>query len=237
MIEALLDDVLELRAGVGPGIVTALARHRGRSLGVIANNPVHLGGAIDADCGADKAARFMQLCDAFALPVLFLCDTPGFMVGPESEKDRHGAPLRPGVFLTGANMPGPDRDDRVAQGVRARSPGDGRRRLQGWGSSGRRPGRPRSSARWAWKGAVRLGMRSASSRRSRIPTSASRPSPGRPVAAAYERGQGINMAAYFEIDDVIDPADSDRWIDTLFGPDSGQWWASPGKRRPNIDAW
>jgi acetyl-CoA carboxylase carboxyltransferase component len=57
------------------------------------------------------------------------------------------------------------------------------------------------------------------------------------VAAAYERGQGINMAAYFEIDDVIDPADSHRWIDTLFGPETGQWWARPGKRRPNVDAW
>jgi hypothetical protein len=57
------------------------------------------------------------------------------------------------------------------------------------------------------------------------------------VAAAYERGQGINMAAYFEIDDVIDPADSDRWIDTLFSDDSGLWWKRAGKRRPNIDAW
>ena len=57
------------------------------------------------------------------------------------------------------------------------------------------------------------------------------------VAAAYERGQGINMAAYFEIDDVIDPADSARWIDTLFDENSGRWWTRPGKRRPNIDTW
>src|SRR5207302_3519665 len=84
-------------------IVTALARGQGgRPLGVIANNPAHLGGAIDSD-GADKAARFMQLCDAFGLPILFLCDTPGFMVGPEAEKTgtvRHFARL----FLTGANL-------------------------------------------------------------------------------------------------------------------------------------
>src|SRR5580693_7978610 len=79
VIIALLDDVLELRRGFGAGIVTALARaHDGQPLGVIANNPQHLGGAIDAD-GADKAARFMQLCDAFGLPLLFLCDTPGCM--------------------------------------------------------------------------------------------------------------------------------------------------------------
>ena len=69
---------------------------------MIANNPQHLGGAIDAD-GADKAARFMQLCDAFGLPLLFLCDTPGFMVGPTAEKTatvRHFSRL----FLTGANL-------------------------------------------------------------------------------------------------------------------------------------
>ena len=71
-------------------------------MGVVANNPVHLAGAIDAD-GADKAARFMQLCDAFDLPLLFLCDTPGIMVGPEAEQTalvRHVSRL----FVTGANV-------------------------------------------------------------------------------------------------------------------------------------
>ena len=94
--------MLELRDGFGAGMVTALARVDGRPLGVVANDPTHLGGAIDAD-GADKAARFLQLCDAFALPVLFLCDTPGFMVGPEAERTatvRHFARL----FLAGANL-------------------------------------------------------------------------------------------------------------------------------------
>jgi len=91
-----------LRRGFGAGIVTALARVDGRALGVVANQPPHLGGAIDAD-GADKAARFMALCDAFELPLLFLCDTPGFMVGPEAEKTatvRHFARM----FLLGANL-------------------------------------------------------------------------------------------------------------------------------------
>src|SRR4029077_8397881 len=73
--------VLELRRGFGPGMITALAFLDGRPLGVVANDPTHLGGAIDAD-GADKAARFLGMCDGFELPVLFLCDTPGFMVGP-----------------------------------------------------------------------------------------------------------------------------------------------------------
>jgi len=96
------DSVLELRRGFGAGIVVALARVNGRSLGVVANHPPHLGGAIDTD-GADKAARFMQLCDAFELPVLFLCDTPGFMVGPAAERTaavRHFARM----FVTGANL-------------------------------------------------------------------------------------------------------------------------------------
>ena len=96
------DSVLELRRGFGAGIVTALARVDGRALGVVANHPPHLGGAIDAD-GADKAARFMQLCDAFELPLLFLCDTPGFMVGPAAERTatvRHFARM----FVTGANL-------------------------------------------------------------------------------------------------------------------------------------
>ena len=102
VIDALCGETLELRRGFAPGMVTALARHEGRPFGVIANDPSHLGGAIDAD-GADKAARFMQLCDAFALPLLFLCDTPGFMVGPEAERTatvRHFSRM----FVTGANL-------------------------------------------------------------------------------------------------------------------------------------
>jgi acetyl-CoA carboxylase carboxyltransferase component len=94
--------VLELRPRFGLGMVTALARIEGRPVGIVANNPNHLGGAIDSD-GADKAARFMQVCDAFDLPIVFLCDTPGIMVGPEVEKTalvRHSSRL----FLIGANL-------------------------------------------------------------------------------------------------------------------------------------
>jgi acetyl-CoA carboxylase carboxyltransferase component len=102
VIDGLLDDVLELRRGFGLGMVTALARVDGKPLGVIANDPSHLGGAIDAH-GADKATRFMQLCDAFDLPLLLLCDTPGFMVGPQAERTatvRHFSRM----FVTGANL-------------------------------------------------------------------------------------------------------------------------------------
>jgi len=71
VLRTLCDELLELRAGFGAGIVTALARIEGQTLGVIANNPAHLGGAIDAPA-ADKAARFMQLCDAYDVPILML---------------------------------------------------------------------------------------------------------------------------------------------------------------------
>src|SRR6185436_18003415 len=83
-------------------MVTALARIEGRPVGVIANNPAHLAGAIDSP-GADKVARFMQLCDAFDLPIVTLCDTPGMMVGPDVEATalvRHCNRL----FVTGANL-------------------------------------------------------------------------------------------------------------------------------------
>src|SRR5699024_8451192 len=96
------DSVFELRRRFAPGMITAFIRIEGRPMGLIANDPRYLGGAVDAD-GADKAARFMQLCDAYDIPMLSLCDTPGFMVGPEAEKTalvRHTSRL----FVTAVNM-------------------------------------------------------------------------------------------------------------------------------------
>jgi acetyl-CoA carboxylase carboxyltransferase component len=225
------DSVLELRAGFGAGIVTALARVDGRPLGIVANDPTHLGGAIDAD-SADKAARFLQLCDAFALPVLFLCDTPGFMVGPAAERTatvRHFARL----FLAGANLSVPTGTIVLRKGY-----GLGAQAMAGGGFKV-----PLFTVAWptsefgamGLEGAVRLGMRREldaiedADERERVFQAT--------VAAAYERGRGVNMAAYGEIDDVIDPADSRRWIATLFEESSGEWWRHEGKRRPYVDAW
>jgi len=233
VVQTLFDEgsVLELRDGFGAGMLTALARIDGRPLGVIANDPKHLGGAIDADA-ADKAARFLQLCDAFELPMLFLCDTPGFMVGPAAERTatvRHFARM----FLGGANVSVPTGTIVLRKGY-----GLGAQAMAGGGFKA-----PLFTVAWptsefggmGLEGAVRLGMRREleaiedPQERERLYEQL--------VAAAYERGQGLNMAAYGEIDDVIDPADSRRWIATLFDEHTGQWWRRAEKKRPHVDAW
>jgi acetyl-CoA carboxylase carboxyltransferase component len=233
VVDTLFDEgsVLELRDGFGAGMLTALARVDGRPLGVLANDPKHLGGAIDAD-SADKAARFLQLCDAFELPVLFLCDTPGFMVGPAAERTatvRHFARM----FLGGANVSVPTGTIVLRKGY-----GLGAQAMAGAGFKA-----PLFTVAWptsefggmGLEGAVRLGMRREleaiedEDKRERLYEQM--------VAAAYERGQGVNMAAYGEIDDVIDPADSRRWIATLFDEHTGRWWRGEGKKRPFVDAW
>jgi acetyl-CoA carboxylase carboxyltransferase component len=212
-------------------MVTALARVDGRPLGVVANDPAHLGGAIDAD-SADKAARFLQLCDAFALPIVSLVDTPGFMVGPEIEEHaqvRHVSRM----FIAGAHLQVP-----LFAVVLRKGYGLGAQAMAGGGFKV-----PLFTVAWptsefgamGLEGAVRLGMRRELEaiddplERERVFEAT--------VAAAYERGRGVNMAAYGEIDDVIDPADSRRWIATLLDDASGEWWQSAGKRRPHIDAW
>ncbi len=225
------DSVMELRDGFGAGMVTALARVEGRALGIVANDPAHLGGAIDADA-ADKAARFLQLCDAFGLPVLFLCDTPGFMVGPDAERTatvRHFSRL----FVIGANLEIPFGTIvlRKGYGLGAQAMAGGSFKAPlftvGWPTS--------EFGGMGLEGAVRLGMRRELDaiedlqERERIFQAT--------VAAAYEHGEGLNMAAYGEIDDVIDPADSRRWIATLFDPATIDWRKRAGKRRPNIDTW
>jgi acetyl-CoA carboxylase carboxyltransferase component len=233
IVERLFDEgsVLELREGFGAGMLTALARVDGRPLGVVANDPRHLGGAIDAD-SADKAARFMALCDAFELPLLFLCDTPGFMVGPAAETTatvRHFARM----FLAGASLTVP-----VGTIVLRKGYGLG---AQAMAAGGFKAGQftvawPTSEfGGMGLEGAVRLGMRREleaiedEQERERVFEAT--------VAAAYEHGRGLNMASYGEIDDVIDPADSRRWIATLFEEGGRRWWEREGKKRPMVDAW
>ena len=231
-IDAIVDvgSVLELRPAFGRGMVTALARVEGRPVGVIANNPTHSAGAIDAD-GADKAARFMQLCDAFDLPILFLCDTPGIMVGPDAEATalvRHVSRL----FVTGANLSVPFGTIILRKGY-----GLGAQAMAGGSFKA-----PLFCVAWptgelggmGLEGAVRLGYRK------ELEAIADPEERQRTfeemVDRMYEHGKALNAASHFEIDDVIDPADSRRWITSAFAA-APVTSARAGKKRPNIDTW
>jgi len=197
---------LELRAGFGVGIVTALARVAGRPVGVLANNPMHLGGAIDADA-ADKAARFLQLCDAHGLPIVSLIDTPGFMVGPEIETKaqvRHVSRM----FVVGAQLQVP-----VVAVVLRKAYGLGAMAMAAGGMHA-----PVATVAWptgefgamGLEGAVELGYRkelaAAAEGSERDALRA------RLVAEQYAKGKAIEMAATLEIDAVIDPAETRRWL-------------------------
>jgi acetyl/propionyl-CoA carboxylase alpha subunit/acetyl-CoA carboxylase carboxyltransferase component len=224
------DSVLELRRDFGAGMITALIRVEGRPLGVVANNPMHLGGAIDSD-GADKAARFVQLCDAYDIPLLFLCDTPGNMVGPEAEKTalvRHCCRL----YVIGANVTVP-----LFTVVLRKAYGLGAQAMAGGGFHA-----PFFAVSWptgefggmGLEGAVKLGYRN---ELAAIADPAERKRKYEEmVAAMYEKGKALNTAALFEIDDVIDPADTRRWI--MAGLRSAPPPApSRGKKHAWIDAW
>lgn len=205
-----VDSVLELRSGFGLGMITALARIEGRAVGVIANNPLHLAGAIDAD-GADKAARFMQLCEAFGLPIVSLCDTPGIMVGPDAEATalvRHAARL----FVTAANLTVPlcTVVTRKGYGLGAQAMAAGGFKATiftvGWPSS--------EFGGMGLEGFVRLGYRD---ELAAVEDPIERQELfEKMVAKMYDVGKGVSMADHFEIDDVIDPADTRRWITTAF---------------------
>jgi len=200
------DSVLELGAGFGPGMVTSLARIEGRAVGVIANDPAHLAGAIDSD-GANKASRFMRLCSTFGMPVVFLCDTPGIMVGPEAEKSgtvRHASRM----FIAGASLDVPFCTIVLRKGY-----GLGAQAMAGGSFKA-----PMFTVSWptgefggmGLEGAVQLGYRN---ELDAIDDPEER-------AAAYQTmvdrmytiGKALNFASVFEIDDVIDPADTRSWI-------------------------
>jgi acetyl-CoA carboxylase carboxyltransferase component len=198
--------LLELRTGFGVGIHIALARIEGRPVGLMANNPLHLGGAIDADA-ADKAARFMQLCNAHGLPLVSLVDTPGFMVGPAIEEKaqvRHVSRM----FVAAAHLTVPYFSVVLRKGY-----GLGAMAMTAGGFH-----EPDFIVSWptgefggmGLEGAVKLGYRKE--------LEAAAPGAERDslyqqlVAQQYEKGQAMNMAATLEIDAVIDPAETRGWL-------------------------
>jgi len=224
------DSVLELRPEFGIGIITAFARIEGRPVGIFANNPMHLSGAIDSD-GADKAARFIQLCDAFDIPIISLVDCPGIMVGPEIEKTalvRHAARLF--VISTSITVP-------LMAIVIRKGYGLGAQAMTGGGFKA-------STFTVTWptgefggmglEGAVKLGYRkeleAIEEPEERLAEYEKR------VAQMYDRGKAVNFATAFEIDEVIDPAASRDWI--LAGLKSAPTPPKrEGKKKPFIDTW
>ncbi len=222
--------VLELRRQFAPGMITAFIRIEGKPFGLLANNPMHLGGAIDAQAG-DKAARFMQLCDAFDIPMVSLCDTPGFMVGPESEKHatvRHVSRM----FVAAASLSVPFFTVVLRKGY-------------GLGAQAMAAGSFHSSMfTIAWpsgefgamglEGAVRLGF---AKELAAVENLEERQKLfDKMVAKAYQNGKAINMASFLEIDAVIDPEETRAWL--LRGLNTApKPTPREGRKRPFVDTW
>ncbi|MCC6718761.1 MAG: carbamoyl-phosphate synthase large subunit [Acetobacteraceae bacterium] len=224
------DSVLEIREKFGIGMITAFIRVEGKPMGVIANNPHHLAGAIDSD-GADKGARFLQLCDAFDIPVLSLMDCPGIMVGPDVERTalvRHSVRL----FNVGANLTVP-----LFCVIVRKAYGLGGQTMCGastligfftvaWPTA--------EFAGMNIEGSVKLGYRNElaaiedpEERRLEF---------DRRVALAYESARAVNAGTGGGLDDVIDPAETREWIAM------GLKRVPPvpprtGKKHPYIDTW
>jgi acetyl/propionyl-CoA carboxylase alpha subunit/acetyl-CoA carboxylase carboxyltransferase component len=212
-IESIVDvgSVLALRPDYGVGIVTALVRVEGVAYGLIANSTHHLGGAIEAEA-ADKAGDFLALCESFRLPVISLCDTPGFMVGPDAEKE--AAVRRFGrMFVLGARLTVP-----LGMIILRKGYGLGAMAMAGGSFHA-----PQFTVAWptgeiggmGLEGAVRLGF---SKELAAVADQAEREELfDKLVAAAYQHGKALRSATTFELDDVIDPADSRAWITRLPG--------------------
>lgn len=231
LIEQLVDtdSLLELRPHFGLGMITAFARIEGRPIGLVANNPAYLSGAIDSD-GADKAARFLQLCDAFDIPIVSLCDTPGIMVGPDVEKTalvRHAARM----FVTGTSLSVPFLTIVLRKGY-----GLGAQAMAGGGFKA-------SVFTVTWptgefggmglEGAVKLGYRK-ELEAIEDPIEREQAFKSR-VDLMYERGKAVNYATAFELDDVIDPMDSRKWI--LAGLKSAPKPLPRTGRKRMVDTW
>jgi acetyl/propionyl-CoA carboxylase alpha subunit/acetyl-CoA carboxylase carboxyltransferase component len=201
--------VLELRADYGVGVVTALVRVDGVAFGLVANSSHHLGGAIDAEA-ADKMADFLTLCDSAGLPIISLCDTPGFMVGPDAEVD---AAVRrfSRLFIVGARLTVP-----FGMVILRKGYGLGAMAMAGGSFHA-----PEFTVAWptgeiggmGLEGAVRLGF---SKELAAVADPVERENLfNKLVEAAYQHGKALTSATTFELDDVIDPADTRGWITRL----------------------
>ncbi len=223
------NSVLEIRPYFGVGMITAFIRIEGQPMGLIANNPAHLAGAIDSD-GADKASRFMRLCNAYGIPILSLCDTPGIMVGPDAEKS--GTVRRASrMFVMGAALEVP-----IFTVVLRKGYGLGAMAMAAGGFHA-------TFFTISWptgefgamglEGAIRLGFRKELERAGS--PEAQKALYDQMVADAYENGKALNMASFLEIDEVIDPVDTRKWI--LSGLQSIPPTDRKNHARKFIDTW
>jgi acetyl-CoA carboxylase carboxyltransferase component len=223
------DSVFELRGHFAKNMITALLRIEGRPMGLIANSTRHLGGAIDSKA-ADKAARFLQLCNSFDLPVISLCDTPGFMVGPNHEHEgliRHSSRL----FLTAATIDVP-----IITIVLRKAYGLGAMAMAGgslnecfltfsWPSG--------EFGAMGLEGAVKLGFKKeldqtkTKEEYEQLYTKL--------VAQEYEKGKAINAAESLEFDEVIDPAETRTRISSALNCFEHQ--PKPTNKTRFIDSW
>jgi len=196
------DSFLELSHAYGCAVITGFARIEGRAVGVIANDCRYLGGAVDAEA-AEKTAKFIRLCDNFDIPIVSLCDSPGFMVGPASEEQaavRRMAQL----FIAGAKLTTPLVTIFLRKGY-----GLGAMAMAGGSFH-----KPIYSASWpsgefggmGLEGAVRLGYKK---ELEAVTEGEERDALfNQLVDKMYERGKATEAAAHLEIDAVIDPADT-----------------------------
>lgn len=231
IIEVLADtgSVLELRPEFGPGMITALIRIEGRPFGVVANNPKRVSGAIEADA-ADKAARFLQLCNVHGLPILSLVDTPGFMVGPEIEtyaQVRHVCRM----FVIGSHLHVPYFTVVLRKGY-------------GLGAMAMSAGGFHESfftTSWPSGEFGAMGLEGAVKHAFRKELEAIKDPAQRDAAykhyveESYKEGKAINMASYLEIDSVIDPAETRRWV--MRGLKSVPAIPKNKQVQPFIDTW
>lgn len=229
VINHLADDgsVVELRRDYGVGFITAFIRIEGYAFGLIANDPRHLGGAIDGE-GGEKGGRFLQLCDTYKLPVISLCDTPGFMVGPESEKT---AAVRRGsrLIVASANLSVP-----LFTVVLRKAYGLGAQAMAGGSLH-----EPFFTIAWptaelgpmGLEGAVELGfskeLAAAKDETERAALFE------KLVGKMYEKGKAISVAQTFELDAVIDPAETRQWL--LRGRSSAGQNGKPPRKY--VDVW
>ena len=235
VIETLADagSATFLRERFAPEMVTALARIEGRPVGFLANDTRHMAGAITSDA-ADKAARFLRLCDAFGLPVVSLVDTPGMMVGPDAEATglvRHGSRL----LLAGAALRVP-----LVAVILRRGYGLGAQAMTGGSLH-----EPLLTVAWpsahlgpmGLEGAVRLALRK---ELEQIADEEERERRVRELtAAATENAKALNAATLFELDDVVNPAETRGLIASTLAAATAHVGPKddPELRRRFVDAW